>query len=389
MKKYFLHDGNKESGGFSLAELSKMELLPNYHIWYDGLADWQPIENIEELRPFIKISREPEQPPQFTKTDNDTKNTVTEIVEVKAEPVIAVSEPVEAQSVYTNQDSIYVDPKDKLYPAWAFGISTILLPSIIASYYFASHNYKILGEKKLAKNIFWAGIVLTIIQLIILYNIAPSTTADENGSMKGYGVANYVIIIFANMYIALRINKFCKANYSIDLNNTKTPIIPLYKGKVFSNSLWFFLAYFVLFFGILIFKEVKNAPPEFDSHLLKSRLHQWDKNEKTSVRYFKQGINNGDSLDYYVNEALFTVGESELIVDSIKQMPSIPIKTLNYINVIGNYTLIKEEYYKKVMSVYKVKHSLANSPDLEESANNLIKAKNYLDSTINAMSDNN
>lgn len=54
MRKYFLHDGEKELGVYTFEEISKLELLAQYHVWYDGLAEWQPIETIEELKPLIK-----------------------------------------------------------------------------------------------------------------------------------------------------------------------------------------------------------------------------------------------------------------------------------------------------------------------------------------------
>jgi hypothetical protein len=56
MKKYFLHDGNKQTGGFTLAEISKMKLSPATHVWFDGLPDWKSVESFGELRPFINYS---------------------------------------------------------------------------------------------------------------------------------------------------------------------------------------------------------------------------------------------------------------------------------------------------------------------------------------------
>ena len=64
MKKYFTTDGNKNFGPFTLEELKDQLLTPDTKVWYNGLGDWTPASQIEELKPILDMM--PPMPPSST-----------------------------------------------------------------------------------------------------------------------------------------------------------------------------------------------------------------------------------------------------------------------------------------------------------------------------------
>ena len=56
MRKYYLHDGEQQTGPFSLEELAEKPLTSTTTVWYQGLDDWQEAASIEELLPIINHS---------------------------------------------------------------------------------------------------------------------------------------------------------------------------------------------------------------------------------------------------------------------------------------------------------------------------------------------
>lgn len=47
--KYYLKKQNIQSGPYNLATIKAKELKPSDLVWYEGLADWTPVGNIENL----------------------------------------------------------------------------------------------------------------------------------------------------------------------------------------------------------------------------------------------------------------------------------------------------------------------------------------------------
>ncbi len=60
MKKYYLHDGTDQQGPFDLNELTNKKLARDTPIWYEGLEEWKPLHEIEELNSVVLLS-----PPLF------------------------------------------------------------------------------------------------------------------------------------------------------------------------------------------------------------------------------------------------------------------------------------------------------------------------------------
>lgn len=58
-RKYYLHDGEQQTGPFSLDELAQTPLTSTAMIWYKGLNDWQEAATIAELQPIINHTLPP------------------------------------------------------------------------------------------------------------------------------------------------------------------------------------------------------------------------------------------------------------------------------------------------------------------------------------------
>lgn len=55
MKKYYLHNGTEQKGPFDIDELKEQNLNKETHVWYDGLPEWIPAGQLDELKSAIKI----------------------------------------------------------------------------------------------------------------------------------------------------------------------------------------------------------------------------------------------------------------------------------------------------------------------------------------------
>ena len=73
MTKYYVHDGTKQLGPFNLIELKDQDLSKLTPIWFEGLSDWKPLEQIPEL---VEVTKTPPSfnkntPPPFFKIEED------------------------------------------------------------------------------------------------------------------------------------------------------------------------------------------------------------------------------------------------------------------------------------------------------------------------------
>jgi hypothetical protein len=57
--RYFIHDGKKQRGPFSIGELRSAGLTPEQHIWREGLNDWAKAGSLEELEELWQIKPPP------------------------------------------------------------------------------------------------------------------------------------------------------------------------------------------------------------------------------------------------------------------------------------------------------------------------------------------
>jgi hypothetical protein len=62
MKKYYLHNGEVESGPFDIEQLKEMKLNSETPIWYDGLSEWTTIKKVDELKSMFSPKPPPIKP---------------------------------------------------------------------------------------------------------------------------------------------------------------------------------------------------------------------------------------------------------------------------------------------------------------------------------------
>lgn len=65
MKKYFCSNGQDKEGPFSIEELKIEDIKPDTLIWYEGLDDWTPAIDIEEVKFILELN-----PPDISSTDD-------------------------------------------------------------------------------------------------------------------------------------------------------------------------------------------------------------------------------------------------------------------------------------------------------------------------------
>jgi len=65
MKKYFYSDGKEKQGPFSFEELKNENIKKSTLIWFEGLEDWKPAEEIKELEEILQLTPPPLPPNEF------------------------------------------------------------------------------------------------------------------------------------------------------------------------------------------------------------------------------------------------------------------------------------------------------------------------------------
>lgn len=86
MKKYFYSDGKEKHGPLSLEELKQEDISKETLIWFEGLDDWTPAKELDEIKPILEL-----QPPPIL---SEEKNESSEPEETKIE----TTKNVESQS---------------------------------------------------------------------------------------------------------------------------------------------------------------------------------------------------------------------------------------------------------------------------------------------------
>lgn len=59
MKKYFYSDGKEKHGPLSLDELKQEDISKHTLIWFEGLDDWTPAGELDELKPILELQPPP------------------------------------------------------------------------------------------------------------------------------------------------------------------------------------------------------------------------------------------------------------------------------------------------------------------------------------------
>jgi len=50
MKKYYLHEENKQTGPHDIDELKAKNIQKDTPVWYEGLSEWTPAVKVDELK---------------------------------------------------------------------------------------------------------------------------------------------------------------------------------------------------------------------------------------------------------------------------------------------------------------------------------------------------
>ena len=78
MKKYFYSDGKEKHGPLSLDELKQEDISKETLIWFEGLDDWKPAGDLDDMKPIL----EHQPPPIFTNEQNESIEPEEKSVEV-------------------------------------------------------------------------------------------------------------------------------------------------------------------------------------------------------------------------------------------------------------------------------------------------------------------
>ncbi|MTI29766.1 DUF805 domain-containing protein [Xanthovirga aplysinae] len=66
MKNYFYFNGKEKQGPFSFEELKDEEVKKDSLIWFEGLEDWIPASDLEEMKPILELK-----PPSISTIHNE------------------------------------------------------------------------------------------------------------------------------------------------------------------------------------------------------------------------------------------------------------------------------------------------------------------------------
>jgi len=78
MKKYFYSDGKEKHGPLSLDELKQEDISKETLIWFEGLDDWKPAGDLDDMKPILEL----QPPPIFTNEQNESIEPEEKSVEV-------------------------------------------------------------------------------------------------------------------------------------------------------------------------------------------------------------------------------------------------------------------------------------------------------------------
>ncbi len=55
MKKYFYSNGKEKHGPLGLDELKQKDISKETLIWFEGLDDWTPAGELDEIKPVLEL----------------------------------------------------------------------------------------------------------------------------------------------------------------------------------------------------------------------------------------------------------------------------------------------------------------------------------------------
>ncbi len=353
MIKYFFHDGETQSGPFTIRELHEGSLSEKTYVWYDGLSNWVSINELEDLKPYIK-PKDATPPPFQIATENKTIEDLNEDI-----PTANVLQTPPSFNVGNSDDNKIVDKVSeqakvktrKFYSSNAY-IFSILFANPLALGIFHSHNLKDAGEKEY-KNPLNLGIVLIVIELILVFIF---NSAEEYNTLSSLiGVVNFIAcILISNKGI-----KELREKHGIEIRPKKNPLL-----HYINSSRWIIItiACFLGFIGFMIvgigmfssdsnLSFAKNSPansqPAFDTSLMLQRIDSI-KTYAASGDSIIELIGN-ESGKKLINHLQYMISNSELILavnERIMNMDNIASIDYNLRQKIDKYFKLRIQLYK-------------------------------------------
>jgi len=110
MSKYYIKEGDDRKGPFGLPELMDLKVYPETLIWFEGLDDWKPASEIQELKPVIRqrtVSPPPQLPEQPLAKSNKNQGIVIGLVAV----LIIIILVVNANCSSSSSDNVVMNPE--------------------------------------------------------------------------------------------------------------------------------------------------------------------------------------------------------------------------------------------------------------------------------------
>ena len=114
MKKYYIHQNDRQEGPFSLEELRGKHLTGEIPIWHDGLPEWTTVKNLAEVNELIPLAPPPFKNKPFTSTWGFLK--FAAIVFLLSLGIMAINSTVNKSNSNvntTNNFSASIDPQQK------------------------------------------------------------------------------------------------------------------------------------------------------------------------------------------------------------------------------------------------------------------------------------
>ena len=79
MKKYFYSDGKEKYGPLSLDELKQEGISKQTLVWFEGLDDWTPAGELDEMKPILELQPPPILNEEKTESGEPEEKTVEAI----------------------------------------------------------------------------------------------------------------------------------------------------------------------------------------------------------------------------------------------------------------------------------------------------------------------
>jgi len=161
MKKYFYSDGKEKHGPLSFDELKKENIDNDTLIWFEGLNQWTPAKNIEEMTeilklkpPIIKNDFNPQDVKKKVKTEVPKKGCIFSFIF----PFIDYFTAFIVASIYI----LFDQPSLLKYPLAFFPIviGVLVIPAIIALIISS------FSKKKFSYVFAWTTVILAILAFI-------------------------------------------------------------------------------------------------------------------------------------------------------------------------------------------------------------------------------